>query len=725
MAQADTKIEDRRYRILTTASTAQERTHVLKSGSTFAVFDHHSDITSAGSREQGLYYKGTRHLSRFELWLGDERPVLLDSIVRKDNTLLTADFANPDVAGGEVPHGALHFFRSKLLWEGTCYEHLRIRNYGMEPVDLTFSFVVDADYADLFEVRGTPRARRGERLENIVEADRIVLGYRGLDGVVRKTQVAFSPTPDSCTVSEVHYDVHLDPHEQAEFYVAASCLREDDARDGMPAKVARYEEAKAANERRAKELRDSSCEIDTSNEQFNAWIQRSLADLNLLLTDVPEGYYPYAGIPWYSTVFGRDGILTALMTLWVNPRITRGVLAHLAATQADEEDPRRDAQPGKILHEARSGEMAILGEVPFRQYYGTVDATPLFVLLAGAYYAYTADRAFIEEIWPNVERALQWIDEYGDLDGDGFIEYSRQAEDGLMQQGWKDSDDSVFHADGRLAKGPIALCEVQGYVYAARRGAAALAVQLGKGERAKKLRQEARQLKKRFEEAFWCEDLSTYALALDGEKRPCRVATSNAGHALFAGIADEGRAQRVAWTLFSEESFSGWGVRTVAAEERRFNPTSYHNGSVWPHDNALIGWGLGRYGFKGHVHRLLKAFFDASMFDKLRRLPELFCGFDRRSGEGPTAYPVACSPQAWSTAAVFYLLQACLGLRVEAANNCLVLERPSLPPFLQEVALRNLRVGEGTVDLVLQRYAQNVGVEVTRRDAGIEVMTIT
>jgi glycogen debranching enzyme len=400
------------------------------------------------------------------------------------------------------------------------------------------------------------------------------------------------------------------------------------------------------------------------------------------------------------------------------------VLAFLAAAQATEEDAATDAEPGKILHEARSSEMALTREVPFARYYGSVDATPLFVVLAAGYWRRTGDLDFVRALWPNIVAALQWIERYGDSDGDGFVEYARRSGDGLIQQGWKDSHDSVFHADGRMAAAPIALCEVQGYVHAAKQGAADLAEALGDALAARHWRDQALVLKQRFQERFWCEDLGLYALALDGEKAACRVAASNAAHALWAGIAAPEHARRIAKRLLEPDLFSGWGVRTLATGERRYNPMSYHHGSIWPHDNALACEGLARYGHADAALALQIAAFDCSLHFEGARLPELFCGFPRRAGEGPTHYPVACAPQAWAAGTVFGMLASCLGLEFDAARRRLRLRSPRLPAFVDWLRIEGLAVGEGRVDLQLQRYRESVGVDVTRREGPLEVAVV-
>jgi glycogen debranching enzyme len=672
-----------------------------------------------------MYYQDTRFLSRLTLKLGKDRPLLLSSTVREDNAVLAVDATNPDVSrNGEtvVPRGTVHIYRTKILWKRTCQERLRIHNFGRVAMDFSFSLEFDADFADIFELRGTTRERRGRRLETEIAQDRVVLAYEGLDGRPRRTRIVFDPPPTRLSESAANYQVRLEPGEDVSYRWVIACEVDADSRAQIkPCYEKVVQEAGSATE--SAHARQPL--IFTSNEQFNDWLNRSLADLEMMRTETPYGPYPYAGVPWFSTEFGRDGIITALQCMWFDPSLARGVLAYLAATQAETENPEQDAQPGKILHETRAGEMAVLGETPFKRYYGTIDATPLFIILAGAYYRRTGDRAFVESIWPNVERALAWINHYGDIDGDGFVEYTRRSKLGLIHQGWKDSHDAVFHADGTSAEGPIALCEVQGYVYAAKLAAAGLAELFGDDSRARDLSKQAKTLLQRFEESFWCDELSTYALALDGRKQPCRVRTSNAGHCLFAGIASAERARRIAATLTHETSFSGWGIRTVATSEARYNPMSYHNGSVWPHDNSLIAAGFARYDLKESAAIVLAGLLDASLFFDLHRLPELFCGFPRRPGEAPTLYPVACAPQSWASAAVFLLLEACLGLSVSASERRLTFSKPILPRFLQRVTIRGLKIADARADLLLTRHDEgDVGVNVLRREGALDVVVL-
>jgi glycogen debranching enzyme len=697
----------------------EEQIRVLKYGSMFAVFDRYGDIRSSGWGEHGLYCCGTRFLSRLTLRLGEALPLFLSSGVRSDNSLFSADLTNVDLLSGEkvvLKRGTVHLVRSRLLCDSVCYEQFRLTNYGSLPVDFPLQIEFAADFADIFEVRGTHRPARGERLADIVTRDRIVLRYRGLDGLLRTTSIDCSPVPSEISPSHLVVQTTLQPRETARLQFTVTCGNAEEKT------LHSFDDALAMRMSETAAARNGCCLIETSNPQFDGWLGRSLSDVRMMTIGNPEKDYPYAGVPWFSTVFGRDGVITAAECLWIDARIARGVLRYLAATQARERIPSAEAEPGKIVHETRLGEMAALGEVPFGCYYGSVDATPLFIMLAGQYLEHTGDLDLIRTLWPHVERALSWIDGYGDRDGDGFVEYERQSQRGLIQQGWKDSHDSVFHADGSLADPPIALCEVQGYVYAAKKEAARLARALGEQKRADLLESEAELLQKNFEKAFWCDDLSTYALALDRQKDPCRVRTSNAGHCLYTGIAHPDKAARVAQVLMGEDSFSGWGVRTVSSLERNYNPISYHNGSVWPHDNAMLAAGLSDYGLTGLAARLLDAIFEVSSFFEGNRLPELLCGLHRRAGEGPTRYPVACSPQAWSAGAPFMLLKASLGLSLHATRQRVVLNRPCLPESLSFVRLNGLQVKDATVDLLIARRTQGTQVDILAKRGSLDVV---
>jgi glycogen debranching enzyme len=706
------------YYITTTATPADDRPRVLKYGDLFAVFNRHGDIVPTGLGEEGLFYEGTRFLSELVLYVGNARPLLLTSTISRDNFLFTADLTNVDILADEevkIPRGTIHLHRSKFLWNRLCYDKIRVANYGLSRVSVPVRLSFDADFADIFEVRGTRREKRGQRLENSVNENTVVMSYKGLDGVMRKSELLCSPAPRRLSGSEIIFSAVLQPKEEATFYLITSCVP---CQDPPPD----WDSAFVAGKNALQEEMRGASRIHSSNEQFNNWITRSLADIRMMIEGNPEVDYPYAGVPWFSTVFGRDGIITALECLWLDPEIAKGVLSYLAEHQATRVDPQSDAEPGKILHEMRRGEMAALGEVPFGCYYGSVDSTPLFVMLAGAYYERTGDRAFIASLWPHIEAALDWIDHYGDSDGDGFVEYSRHARHGLIQQGWKDSHDSVFHADGKLAEPPIALCEVQGYVFAAKNCAAQLAGMLDHADRAQALESEARELQARFEEKFWCPSINMYAIALDGHKNPCEVRTSNAGHCLYTRVAHSDRASLVARELLGADFFSGWGVRTVGAREARYNPISYHNGSVWPHDNAIIAIGLSNYGFKDLAGRILSGMLDASVFADLHRLPELFCGLHRRGGEGPTLYPVACSPQAWAAGSVFMLTQACLGMSIQTATKRVIFENPYLPENLNQLWIKGLGVAGSRIDLFFERRAEGVRVHVLDNQGKIDVV---
>jgi glycogen debranching enzyme len=710
-----------RFDIVAEAERPAVPPRVLKHGDTFSVFGQRGDITPTDAGDEGLFHDGTRFLSRFELMLGARPPLLLNSRISDDNLVFTADLTNVDVRSEGrtvLARGEIHVFRSRLLCEAGCVERIRVSNFALHSIELPLTIVFDADFADIFEVRGTRRQRRGVCAPDAC-GSHCLLRYTGLDGVERRTHLRWSRAPASIEPGAVTFMLHLEPHATTVVEVGVTCERgaealETPAFDAVLTRAREFRGALAA--------RGSS--VVTANDRLDRWIRRSTADLEMMMTETPSGPYPYAGIPWFSTAFGRDGIITAFELLWANPSVAAGVLLFLADTQATEYSDSQDAQPGKILHEMRGGEMAALGEVPFGRYYGSVDSTPLFIMLADAYFERTADRELIDRIWPHVVAAVDWMRTAGDPDADGFIEYARRSPTGLVQQGWKDSQDSVFYEDGTLADPPIALCEVQGYAFAAWEGVARLAAMRGDVPAAAEYRARAAELQAHFEERFWCEDLGTYALALDRNKRPCRIVSSNAGHCLLTGIARPDRAARVAETLLKDASFCGWGVRTVAAGQVRYNPMSYHNGSMWPHDNALIAAGLARYGFTHAAARLLDALYGLSQVVDLNRLPELICGFHRRAGDPPTLYPVACAPQAWAAGAVYLLLQSSLGLRIDAAARRVTFSRAVLPEPIGSLQILNLRVGDGSLDLHLERHPYDVGITVLRRTGEVEIVAL-
>ena len=702
------------------AQSASRPQRVLKHNDTFAVFDDHGDIGVSPGGTDGLFYRDTRFLSRLQLLMNDTQLLLLGCNLRDDNAALVVDLTNVDIFSGQhivMEKDTVHVLRTIFVWRDTLYQRLGVRNYGDRPINVYLSILLANDFADLFEVRGTHREFRGTATAQLLGIDQVLLTYHGLDDKLRRTTLTFDPPPDQLATNGAAYKLRLAPGEARPIFLAAGC-------DETEARPKPFLRAMIAARRALRSATHGRTSVETSNELFNEMLCRSAADLEMLMTDTPQGRYPYAGIPWFSTTFGRDGILTALQMLWWSPDVAKGVMHRLAAYQAKTADPPADAEPGKILHEMRGGEMAALREVPFGLYYGSVNSTPLFVLLAGRYLERTGDINTIATLWPSIEAALDWIDGPGDLDGDGFVEYVRASEHGLANQGWKDSHDSIFHTDGRLAEGAIALAEVQSYVYAAKRLAARCARRVGRDGTAQKLDAEAEALAAHFEAAFWCPEIDTYALALDGGKRPCAVRTSNAGQVLFTGIASPQRAALVAQGLLRPDFFSGWGIRTVARGEARYNPMSYHNGSIWPHDNALIALGFARYGLKQPIETLFTGLFQAGTYMDHRRLPELFCGFQRQHGHGPTLYPVACAPQAWAAATPFALLQACLGLEFDPFSNEIRLSNPRLPAFLDEVMLRNLQLGPSYVDLRVRRHNQTISLDTPRISGGIQVSIV-
>jgi len=667
----------------------------LKDGDSFVVADSYGDILGGAD---GFFDDDTRLLSRLRLLIGGKLPSKLGSGVSRDNVIFTFHGCNrplPFMGQKATPPGVLHIERRRFLWDRRLYERVRIVNHSLDEEILPLAYEFDADFHDIFEVRGMARKARGAMHPPNAGGRGVAFSYTGLDKVERAAVIDFSEPPGRLTGHRAEFMFSLSPGARFELYLEIGRAAAD-----TPSRH-RFRTAAAKAIIAARKRRRRGASIRARGPRFNEWLRQSRADVALLATDLKTGVYPYAGIPWFSTPFGRDGIITAWQMLWLDPSIARGVLSYLAERQATEVSSFQDAAPGKIMHETRGGEMANLKEIPFGLYYGGVDTTPLFVALAGAYAQRTGDLAFVRQLWPALTAAIGWLETYGDSNGDGFIDYARGADSGLSNQGWKDSEDSIFHADGRFPKGPIALIEVQGYAFAAWRAMGELGERLG-DERAAGWTARAETMREAVETAFWMEEEGYYGVAIDGAGALCRPLTSNAGHLLFVGLPSPERAARVGETLLSGAFLTGWGLRTLASSAVRYNPMSYHNGTVWPHDTAICAAGMSRYGHRASAAIVLEHLFRAASYFDMR-LPELFCGFTRAPGEPPIAYPVACMPQAWAAGSVFMVLQACLGLEINGWKDEITLTRPHLPQGVDRIALWGLEVGEARVDIKLGR----------------------
>jgi glycogen debranching enzyme len=723
---------------LNVASATQ---HVLKSGGTFIVNDPLGDVTG---HDDGLFVNDTRVLSALRLTFGGRAPSLLSGSVSSDNTSFTAHLTNrplPPLGGDSTPEGVIHVERVRVLSGTVLNEAIELTNYGTTDAVVPLSISFASDFRDMFEVRGLKRAKQGTVEAPRVHKNEVLLGYVGLDDVARHVRVAFSPMPDKLLADRADYSIQLPAQACVSIYLSVAV--QVAAHKGTPdvdvpqsthtvteLHVSQIDAARPRVGRTAvraalvdshlvmRERRRASARVRSSNPLFNAWIDRSQADLNLLTTDLATGPYPYAGIPWFSTPFGRDAVITSLQMLWLQPGLARGVLRFLAEHQAKEDSAFRDAAVGKIMHEMRRSEMAATGEVPFALYYGGVDTTPLFIVLAGAYVTRTGDTKLVDELWPALELAAKWVSGVCDRNVYGLLDYQRASDGGLANQGWKDSHDSVFHADGRFPEGPIALVEVQAYASAAFDTMAQFAMLRGQSDDAVRYTQRATAIRACVEDKYWMDDSNFYGIALDGKGDLCRVLASNAGHLLAFGLPSRERGEAVARALESTLFHTGWGVRTLAAGQPRFNPMAYHNGSVWPHDNALCARGLARYGAKAAAVRLLQALFQAAVnFDM--RLPELFCGFPRRRGEQPTAYPVACLPQAWAAGSPFMMLEACLGITIDAARREVLIEQPMLPEGIDWIEIGDLRVGDASVSITFRRVAGKVVASAEQGDVRV------
>ena len=697
----------------------------IKEGRVFVCSSRNGDIHPGLATGEGLYADDSRYLSELLLKIGGTTPVLLSSsagfgyeaFVELTNATLRHVIHESDA----IPQMTLIVRRTRLTAE-RVYERIEVRNHGarLAETDLELSFA--ADFADIFEVRGMrKRMSRGQALRPKRNGRGLSFAYVGEDELFRETIIDLRPDPAELDLSEeggrATWALRLEPGEalRIEVTVEPSLGGERKRRRSFETAVTKVQES-------SQQWRASCTQIGSPHRSFNRFIDASLRDLNALRTPSDGSDVITAGIPWYVAPFGRDSLITCYETLMLKPSLARDALLFLARHQAQADDPLRDAEPGKILHELRVGELARAGYIPFNPYYGTADATPLFLMLAGAYYRWTADLETMVQLRPAFDAALKWIDEHGDADGDGFVEYLRRSPGGLVNQGWKDSAGAVVHADGSRAEGPIALVEVQGYVYLAKERIAEVYEALGAGDRARALRWEAAGLKGAFNSAFWMPEEQSFALALDGDKRQVKSVTSNPGHSLYCAIADAEKGTAVAERLMAPDMFSGWGIRTLSTQSPAYNPVSYHNGSVWPHDNAIIAAGLKRYGFKDATQSIATALFEAATESPDSRLPELYCGFERRAHVPFVAYPVACRPQAWAAAVPFMLLQSMLGISARAPEGLLTVNKPELPSWLSRLEVKNIQIADSRVSLAFTRDGGVTSVSLLAREGDIRVM---
>jgi glycogen debranching enzyme/CRP-like cAMP-binding protein len=732
--------KERERRILEQGETAMANdirdALLIKEQNHFTLSDRQGNIPIGNTAGLGLYLGDTRHLSGYEVSLGRVQAVELVSTAHLG---YAADhqLTNRDMRHGRrmVRKESLLISRERIAHEFGFDERLTLHNFNFFPIDVAIRLRFAADFADIFEVRGVGRVYRGAHLPVRLTAERVVLAYEGRDNRTYQTELAFSPSPTQLGPTTMLNQMHVDALGRSSLQVRVTAGVSGDDQPTAPARsdsVDDFDEGLARAKRSYDEWLQSATVVESDNGLLDAACARSLKDLRLLVSNLNGQWFFGAGTPWYATLFGRDSLITGLQTLAWNPDLAAGILRLLARYQGTRHDTWRDEEPGKIMHELRTGEFARTNSVPHTPYYGTIDATPLFIMLAADYYAWTGDIVLLREIRPNLEAALRWCLEYGDIDGDGYIEYARRSRKGLANQGWKDSGDGILFSSGRVPKPPIALVEVQAYLFAAYRGMARMLRALDPprpgcpGEhnaRSVDLELRALRLKDRFNTDFWMPAENFYALGLDGPKHQIDLVTSNPGHALWTGIVDDEHAPAVAARLLSLELFSGWGVRTLSSRAAAYSPLGYHLGTVWPHDNSIIVAGLRRYGFDGAADQVLSAQFGAALHFPYFRLPELFSGIARTDYGVPVGYPVACSPQAWAAAALPFMLTQTLGLRPRDGGAALDVVRPMLPAGVNRLQLRGLRVGAARLDLTFERgdHPEEQTRVTTRTTHGVDV----
>ena len=701
-------LQKRKHRVLSHGLPSVARSIadviVLKQDDLFLLAGPDGQI-GTGTHGLGLYYHDCRFLGTYELRLNGEAPVALGATVASGN-LGAVELTNPELdgSGSDMPRDTLDIEWSRAFEaeSNALADALTLRNWGQETVQCALELRFGAGFEDVFQVRGLLDEQLGVADAPTWEEGLLRFLYHGKDGLVRSLTICLPPEFTRREGTTVGATISLAAREQRRLAIqllVRESPREADVRPSRPESAAR------AAPHLPKPSDDPAATFLTDRPLLDRALERGLADLRLLRSTLRGRTFIAAGIPWFATLFGRDSLIAALQLLPFEPEVARDTLRLLASFQADRVDEWKDAAPGKILHEYRAGEMARVGAIPHSPYYGTVDATPLFLLVLERYVAWTGDLALFDELRDNVRRALEWIDTYGDADHDGYVEYRSTSEHGLVNQGWKDSGDAIIDEQGRIATPPIAMFEVQAYVYAAKLAMADLYARRNDAETAARLRREAADLRRRFDADFWVESIDCYAMALEARKQPLRVVSSNAGHALWCGIAEPARAARVADRLMAEDMFSGWGVRTLSEQCAAYNPIGYHLGTVWPHDNALVAAGLKRYGFADQARRIFEGIADAAAEFEHHRLPELWTGFSRARYAMPIRYPVACHPQAWAAGSLPFLVRHLLGVQPEAPEGRLRILRPTLPAPVGWLEVRGVRVGGTTVDLRFDRPA--------------------
>jgi glycogen debranching enzyme len=681
----------------------------LIDGKTFISTTVAGDITPAGAPDVGLFHDDTRFLSQLELRIGGFRTVVLSSSTEKTFVsrieLTTGSITLRDSL--DLPENTVHIRREQLLSGVTVFDTFTFENFNLTPIEFHVELAMDADFVDVFQARGCARHRTGHYYRPVVREGSIMFCYRGLDDIFRETEVHLDPNPEEIRDKKAVWNLKLSPLKKVEIRVTViPRVGQSPSRKKRSFTFPDFDASLRKRREAFQVWEENSTHFKSSNEVFDEALQTSIGDFHALQIPDGEQHILAAGIPWFATIFGRDSIIAAYQSLCLNPQLAVDTLRVLAHYQGARMNDWQDEQPGKILHEYRTGEMTRAGEMPFGPYYGSVDATPLFLILLSETFQWTADEDLVRELLPAAYRALDWIEQYGDLDGDGFVEYIRRSPRGLVNQGWKDSWDAIMHRDGVVAKPPIALAEVQGYVYDAKYRMASLLRTFGDVQKADQLKREAVDLAKRFEKAFWQPQRGFYAMALDAEKKPVDPISSNPGHLLFTRVLNRDRARAVVQRLMKPDMFSGWGWRTLSQDESIFNPLSYHRGSVWPHDNSLIAHGMALNEFREQAQQILTALFQAALNFRDYRLPELFCGIQRRQFDEPVHYPVSCSPQAWASGAMFLILSSVLGIRPSAHRKELNIVNPSLPEWLDYLRIRNLRVGNTRIGLDFARQGK-------------------